>query len=55
MQYRSPAHVGTADPTSPKTDTLLPDDLDQEREMLDVPGIGIVNVKWLKMTSENNL
>ena len=51
--YRLHTSAQTID--TPKTDTLPAADLDQEREMLDIPGIGIVKVKWLKMTSEHNL
>ena len=38
-----------------KTDTLRRDDLDQKREMLDVPGMGIVNTKMLQTRSEHDL
>ena len=40
---------------SEKTDTLRRDDLDQECEMLDIPGIGIVSTKILQTRSEHDL
>src|SRR5262245_50213910 len=38
-----------------KTDTLRPGELDQECEMLDVPGIGIIRMKSLQTRSEHDL
>jgi len=51
----SPPRVEQTNLRSRKTDTLRPAELDQECEMLDVPGIRIVRMNSLKVRSKYDL